>query len=124
MLLQHRGRSEGPYFMCLECGEHNARNRNAEGACSKGAEMRMPSMTLVTESVSFFAALKQFASRIRTRARHLFCVAVNGNHELYRARSDAKLFQQCLLCGYETKGWSIDRRDRRLHLVANRKRAS
>lgn len=30
MLIQHRGRAEGPYFMCLNCGEHNARNRNAE----------------------------------------------------------------------------------------------
>jgi hypothetical protein len=29
------------------------------------------------------------------------------------------LYQQCLLCGYETTGWTIDRRDRRLHLVSN-----
>ena len=43
----------------------------------------------------------------------------HGGHELYRARTDTKLYQQCLLCGYETAGWTIDRRDRRLHLVAN-----
>lgn len=86
--------------------------------------MKMPSMVLVAESVSFKFALKQFAARLRKKARHVCCVLVNGKHELYRARSDSKLFQQCLLCGYETKGWSIDRRDRQLHLVLNRKRAS
>ena len=30
MQVQHRGRDEGPYYMCLECGTHNADNRNAE----------------------------------------------------------------------------------------------
>ncbi len=30
MLVQHRGRREGPYQMCLEHGTHNADNRNAE----------------------------------------------------------------------------------------------
>ena len=44
---------------------------------------------------------------------------INGGHELYRARTDTKLYQECLLCGYETPGWTIDRRDRRLHLVGN-----
>ncbi len=29
-LVQHRGRSEGPYAMCLEHADHNIRNRNAE----------------------------------------------------------------------------------------------
>lgn len=28
--VQHRGRAEGPYFMCLKCGAHNIRNRDAE----------------------------------------------------------------------------------------------
>jgi len=28
--VQHRGRSEGPYFMCLEHGWHNVKNRDAE----------------------------------------------------------------------------------------------
>lgn len=29
VILQHRGRNEGPYPMCFECGDHNMRNRNA-----------------------------------------------------------------------------------------------
>jgi hypothetical protein len=47
------------------------------------------------------------------------CARVHGGHELYRARTETKLYQECLLCGYETPGWTIDRRDRRLHLVSN-----
>lgn len=30
MRVQHRGRTEGPYDMCLECGAHNVSNRDAE----------------------------------------------------------------------------------------------
>lgn len=30
MLVKHRGRAEGPYRMCEECGTHNIQNRNAE----------------------------------------------------------------------------------------------
>lgn len=78
-----------------------------------------PSMALVTESVDVFTAFKQMMSRLRKRTRQLLCTVVNGGHELYRARTDTKLYQECLLCGYETHGWTIDRRDRRLHLVAN-----
>jgi hypothetical protein len=77
------------------------------------------SMALVTESVDFAATLKQMMSRIRKQTRQILCTVVNGGHELYRARTDTKLYQQCLLCGYETHGWTIDRRDRRLHLVSN-----
>ena len=77
------------------------------------------SMALVTESVDFSATLKQMMSRLRRKTRSFVCSVVNGGHELYRARTDTKLYQQCLLCGYETHGWTIDRRDRRLHLVAN-----
>ena len=78
-----------------------------------------PSMALVTESVDFVTALKQMMSRLRKKTRHFLCTVIHGGHELYRARTDTKLYQQCLLCGYETNGWTIDRRDRRLHLVAN-----
>ena len=78
-----------------------------------------PSMALVTESVDVVTGFKQLMSRLRTKSRHLFCTVINGGHELYRARTDTKLYQQCLLCGYETHGWTIDRRDRRLHLVSN-----
>lgn len=78
-----------------------------------------PSMALVTESVDVTTAFKQMLSRLRKRARYFLCTVMNGGHELYRARTDTKLYQQCLLCGYETTGWTIDRRDRRLHLVSN-----
>lgn len=78
-----------------------------------------PSMALVTESVDIATAFKQMMSRLRKKTRQILCTVVNGGHELYRARTDTKLYQQCLLCGYETNGWTIDRRDRRLHLVSN-----
>lgn len=78
-----------------------------------------PSMALVTESMDVAAPIRQLLSRARRKARHVLCMVVNGGHELYRARTDTKLYQQCLLCGYETHGWTIDRRDRRLHLVAH-----
>lgn len=29
-LVKHRGRDEGPYWMCDECAYHNIRNRNGE----------------------------------------------------------------------------------------------
>jgi hypothetical protein len=78
-----------------------------------------PSMALVTESVDVVTAFKQMMSRLRKKTRHFLCTVIHGGHELYRARTDTKLYQQCLLCGYETHGWTIDRRDRRLHLVSN-----
>ena len=78
-----------------------------------------PSMALVTESVDVLTAFKQVLSRLGKKTRHVLCSVINGGHELYRARTDTKLYQQCLLCGYETHGWTIDRRDRRLHLVGN-----
>jgi len=78
-----------------------------------------PSMALVTESVDVTTTIQRWMSRLRTATRHALCTVLHGGHELYRARTDTKLYQQCLLCGYETHGWTIDRRDRRLHLVAN-----
>jgi hypothetical protein len=83
-----------------------------------------PSMALVTESVDVLTAFKYLMSRLRKKSRQMLCAVVNGGHELYRAHTDTKLYQQCLLCGYETHGWSIDRRDRRLHLVANHQTAA
>src|SRR5215207_7784839 len=64
------------------------------------------SMALVTASVDFAATLKQMMSRMRKKTRQILCTVVHGGHELYRARTDTKLFQQCLLCGYETHGWT------------------
>ena len=83
-----------------------------------------PSMALVTESVDVTTAFKQAIAKLRRKTRHLMCTVIHGGHELYRARTDTKLFQQCLLCGYETKGWTIDRRDKRLHLVSNSSQSS
>ena len=77
------------------------------------------SMALVTESVDIAASFRQMMSRLRQKCRHHLCNVLLGGHELYRARTDTKLYQQCLLCGYETTGWTIDRRDRRLHLVSS-----
>ena len=62
-----------------------------------------------------------FFIRARRWLRHVVCLLLNGGHELYRARSDTKLFQECLLCGYQTPGWEIDRRNRRLRIVERRK---
>lgn len=78
-----------------------------------------PAMALVTESVDVVTAFKKAVALLRRKARHSLCTVVHGGHELYRARTDTKLYQECLLCGYETNGWTIDRRDRRLHLVSN-----
>jgi hypothetical protein len=74
-------------------------------------------VVLVTETVDFFATVKQLMLKMRRKTRHFLCTVINGGHELYRARTDTKLYQECLLCGYETSGWTIDRRDRRLQLV-------
>lgn len=63
--------------------------------------------------------VRAFVSAARRKTRQSLCLLTHGGHELYRARTDTRLFQQCLLCGYETTGWTIDRRDRRLHLIAN-----
>ncbi len=80
-------------------------------------------MALVTESVDLVASFKQLMSRLRRQARSVTCTVINGGHELYRARTDTKLYQQCLLCGHETHGWTIERRDPRLHLVGNTSQA-
>ena len=77
------------------------------------------SMALVTQGVDVGSAFKVAMTRLRRKARQVICTVVNGGHELYRARTDTRIYQQCLLCGYETHGWTIDRRDRRLHLVSN-----
>jgi hypothetical protein len=76
-------------------------------------------MALVTESMDVATPFKHLLSRVRLKVRHVLCRVINGGHELYRARTDTKLYQQCLLCGYETHGWTIDRRDRQLQLVSN-----
>ena len=78
------------------------------------------SLALVTENVDVVTTLKQMRRRLGQKCRESLCTMLHGGHELYRARTDTRLYQQCLLCGYETSGWTIDRRDRRLHLVGAR----
>lgn len=86
------------------------------------ARLEPPSMTLIEERVDFVTAFKQALGKALSRVAHLTCPILHGGHELYRAHTDVRVFQQCLLCGYETKGWTIDRRDRKLHLVSGKKR--
>lgn len=52
--------------------------------------------------------LDRLRSLVRRRIRFAMCHLLNGGHDLYRARTDTKLYQQCLSCGYETPGWVID----------------
>jgi hypothetical protein len=39
-LVQRRGRTEGPYYMCLEHADYNCRNRNAELLATDDEELR------------------------------------------------------------------------------------
>ena len=87
-------------------------------------EVGSPSMALLTESVDVGTAFKQALARLGRRVRFFLCTVTNGGHELYRAHSETKLYQECLLCGYETAGWTIERRDRRLHLVTSKASAA
>ncbi len=83
----------------------------------KQLHLGQPSMALVAEKLDVIAAVKGALRKLRRKMRQQFCTIIHGGHELYKAHTDTKLYQQCLLCGYETHGWTIDRRDRRLHLV-------
>jgi hypothetical protein len=71
------------------------------------------SLPFVTQTVDPIAMLTRVGRRTRRWLRQRLCFALNGGHELYRAHTETRLYQQCLLCGYETTGWTIDRRDRR-----------
>ena len=57
--------------------------------------------------------LKKIVGKWSKQIRYAVCVLFAGGHELYRARSENKLYQRCLLCGYETPGWTIDRKELR-----------
>lgn len=49
--------------------------------------------------------------RLRRQLKRAFCV-LNGGHELYPAHSSTRLFQRCLLCGHETRGWDLAQREK------------
>lgn len=66
--------------------------------------------------------MRAWFQQLRQKRKHLFCLIVNGKHELYPAFSETRIFQQCLLCQYETPGWTIDRRDRQRVLTFPRQK--
>jgi len=80
----------------------------------RGAHARVNPEPLRLHEVPREPTWKHSLRKIRLFVRHTWCRIVNGGHELYRARTDDRLFQECLMCGYKTVGWTIDRRDRRL----------
>lgn len=47
---------------------------------------------------------------LKGKIRQTLC-SLTGGHDLHKAHSDSRIYQKCL-CGYETPGWTIDRRDR------------
>lgn len=51
--------------------------------------------------------LREFILALQRRLRSAWCCLIHGGHELYRARTSNRLYQQCLLCGYETTGWKV-----------------
>ena len=38
--------------------------------------------------------------------RAILCLALGG-HEFYRAWTRDRIYQRCVLCGYETRGWDV-----------------
>lgn len=49
--------------------------------------------------------------RVERAFNSLTCMVMNGGHELYviRGSGEPRVFQRCLLCGHETKGWKLKR---------------
>lgn len=56
--------------------------------------------------------IRAFWARFRRWIHQNILCRLCGGHELYRTHTDTKLFQQCLLCGYETNGWELEPRIR------------
>jgi hypothetical protein len=44
----------------------------------------------------------------RVRWRSWLCWIVHGAHELYIVRVPGHVFEQCLRCGYATRGWDLE----------------
>ena len=53
--------------------------------------------------------------RLRNLGKHLICTIVHGGHEYYRKHTPYRMYQKCLLCGKETKGWTLSPK-RKSHL--------
>lgn len=62
--------------------------------------------------------IRSLIDRLTRRLRQASCVFLNGQHDLMRAYDETRLFQRCV-CGYETPGITIDRRDRRIRLAVS-----
>lgn len=55
--------------------------------------------------------LKTILNRVIRGFNSVTCFLMNGGHELYIIRGEGgNVFQRCLLCQHETKGWKIDRK--------------
>lgn len=48
-IIQHNGRSEGPYYMCGPCAHHNIRHRDARAVCVKPGEEKMDAVNPLTQ---------------------------------------------------------------------------
>ena len=62
-----------------------------------------------------FRIVKKICIRILRKIERQFnsitCIIMNGGHELYTVRNnDKKIYQQCLLCEHETKGWKLKKK--------------
>ena len=39
--------------------------------------------------------------------RAWWCIACYGSHDFYKAWSRERLYQKCLRCGHESRGWDV-----------------
>jgi hypothetical protein len=67
-------------------------------------------------------ALLNLVGSLRRWIRQRLCPVFSGGHELYPARSPRRLYQCCLLCGYETRGWALEAGPRLRRQLAGRSR--
>ena len=62
-------------------------------------------MTLI-DLAPALATVVDVARRLRRQLRRGVCV-LNGGHEFYDEHSSTRLFQRCVICGHETRGWQL-----------------
>lgn len=67
--------------------------------------MKAESLTVVI--VDSWAIIMRLLRRVERVFNSITCMIMNGGHELYTIREPHRLYQRCLLCGYETKGWKL-----------------
>ena len=54
-LIQHRGRHEGPYYMCRGCADHNVHNRNADVVAWMGLWDEVPRAATMAKAIAFLS---------------------------------------------------------------------